>query len=53
MAKVFFNSFAERENYRLIKDEAYNKGITVRQHISNIINIYAENLKRKEVKPRK
>ena len=44
--KVYFNSYADRENYRLIKDEAYAKGITIKQHISDIVSMYAESLKR-------
>lgn len=45
--KTYFNSSVSRDDYRVVKDEAYALGITVKKLISNIIHTYAET-RRKE-----
>jgi hypothetical protein len=45
--KIYFNSYTSREDYAVIKDEAFKLDITVKLHISNIISAYAIQ-KRKE-----
>jgi hypothetical protein len=47
MSNTYFNSSVSREDYAIIKAEAYNLNITIREHISNIVSEYAK-LKRKE-----
>lgn len=46
--KAYFNSSVDKKDYAIIKDEAYRLGITVKQHISNIISKHA-NKSREEV----
>jgi hypothetical protein len=45
--RISFNSRVSRESYAVIRDEAFKLGISVKEHISNIITNYAE-LNRKE-----
>lgn len=45
--KCKFNSYVSREYYAVIKDEAFRCGITIKEHISNILISYV-NSKRKE-----
>ena len=45
MERISFNSRMDREDYAVIRREAFEKGITVREHISNILTIYARTRK--------
>lgn len=47
MELAYFTSSVSREDYAIIKDEAYKLDVTIKKHISNIIHDYAEQ-KRKE-----
>lgn len=47
-SKTYFNSYIDRNDYAMIKNEAYKLQITTKQHISNILTEYAK-LKRKEI----
>lgn len=42
MTKSYFNSSLPIEYYKKIKIEAIELGITIRQHISNILKMYVE-----------
>lgn len=46
--KTYFNSYLNRDDYEVIKTEAYRLQITTKHHISNILTDYAT-LKRKEI----
>lgn len=46
--KAYFNSYVNRDDYEVIKTEAYRLQITTKHHISNILTDYAI-LKRKEI----
>ena len=46
--KAYFNSYVTRDDYEVIKTEAYRLQITTKHHISNILSDYAT-LKRKEI----
>lgn len=46
--KTYFNSYISRDDYEVIKTEAYRLQITTKHHISNILAEYAT-LKRKEI----
>lgn len=46
--KAYFNSYVSRDDYEVIKTEAYRLQITTKHHISNILSDYAT-LKRKEI----
>jgi len=49
MERAYFNSFTSRENYAILKAEAYELKRTVKEHISAIISDYVD-AKRKENK---
>ena len=49
MSKSYFNSYVDREDYAIIKDEAFKLGITVKKHISDIITDYAKSKRKEEV----
>lgn len=40
--KTYFNSSLNREDYAVIKDEAYRLGLNIKDHISNIMRNYVE-----------
>lgn len=48
MENTYFNSFLSKENYAIIRDEAYRKSLTIREHISNILSDYATNKRRED-----
>lgn len=41
MEQLTFNSSVDRDDYAVIKDEAFKLSITVKEHISNIVTAYA------------
>lgn len=43
--RTYFNSSLDREDYAVIKDEAYRLGITIKDHISDILLNYVEGKK--------
>jgi hypothetical protein len=48
LEKAYFNSYLSKEDYAVIRDEAYRKGSTIREHISNILSSYANKRKEEE-----
>jgi hypothetical protein len=42
MEQLTFNSSVDRDDYAVIKDEAFKLNITVKEHISNIVTSYAK-----------
>jgi hypothetical protein len=43
--QLSFNSSVDRDDYAIIKDEAFKRGITVKEHISAIVTEYARKAK--------
>jgi hypothetical protein len=48
MEKTTFNSSVSREDYAIIRDEAYKYNLTIKQHISNILSMYAKQKREEE-----